>query len=136
MPWPASKRACASSGGSTHGVIRWGAAVHSASCSDAERPIWVYLGSCETSVYLLMRMASVDGRGSKQSWVEWSAVPSPFCSVICAELMASSEACDVCGCEPASAVTRTKSGALWRAAPLSRISEWPRVIVDTPYCGG
>ena len=63
-------------------------------------------------------------------------MPSPFSFIIFAELMESCEACDVYGCEPASAVTRTKSGAMWRAPLLSRISEWPRVIVDTPYCGG
>ncbi len=98
--------------------IRLGDAVHSASKSDAERPIWVYLGSCETSVCLLIRVASVDGRGSNLSLVEWRAVPSSFSSVICAELMVSSETCDVCGREPASAVTKTKSGALW-SPPIS-----------------
>jgi hypothetical protein len=32
----------------------------------------------------------------------------------CVAQRVSSETCDVCGCEPASAVTRTKSEALWR----------------------
>jgi len=96
----------------------------------------MYIGFCETSVYPLMQIASMDGRGSNQSRLVGSVISYTLSSVDCAEQRVSSETYDVCGCEPASALTRTRSGALWRAPHLLRISEWLHVLVDGMRCGG
>ncbi len=97
----------------------------------------LYLGSCETSIDLLMRVASAVGRGAIQSLMGGSAGPSSFPSILCAEHMASSEACGVYEWEPASALTKTRSGTLWRAPPpLSRTSRLSCGLIDKPCCGG
>jgi hypothetical protein len=54
VPWPPSKRTCVSSDGSANGCIRLGAAMHSESYSMVVGSRGIYLGSCETSVCLLM----------------------------------------------------------------------------------
>jgi hypothetical protein len=40
----------------------------------------------------------------------------------------------VMGCVPVSAITSTKSGALWRAPPPWRSCGWCRGLVDKPHC--
>jgi len=73
VPQHPSKRACVSSANSTHGGIRLGSAVHSASYHEAIMSLGIYLRSCETSMSHLMRVVSMDGRDPiKSSWFEVS----------------------------------------------------------------
>ena len=96
----------------------------------------IYLGSFETSVCLMMRMASADVKGSNQFPLVWDVLSSTISSVDYVEQKdSSSETTVVCGYELASAVTMTRFGALWRSPHTLRISEWPRAVTDTPRCG-
>jgi hypothetical protein len=95
VPWPPSWRSCASSGGSTQGGIRMGAAVHSALSSEAVGPKREYIGSCETSVCRLMRVVSIGGGGSDQSPSVGGALSSTFSPANCVEQVVSRETNDV-----------------------------------------
>ena len=106
--------------------MRLGAALHSASPAAAERPPWLYLGSWETSVCHLRQTSSNVGRGANQSCGGVSVVGGRLVSSEVGE----SDSMDspvVMGCGPVSALTSTRSGALWRAPPplaVLRMSAW------------
>jgi hypothetical protein len=103
--------------------MRLGAAVHSASPAAAERPQWLYLGSCKTLVSRLRRISSVVGRGASQSCEVVSVVGdrSVFSGVGESDSM---ESLVVTGWMPVSAMTNITSGALWRAPPpLGRLAD-------------
>ena len=67
-------------------------------------------------MWCLRRISSSGGCGSNQSLGVFVSPMSGF-SVVVAERRASREALVVRGCDPVSALRRTRPGALWRAAP-------------------
>ncbi len=96
--------------------MRLGAAVHSSSPAAAERPQRLYLRSREISLCRLRRISFVVGKGANQSCgmvslVGDESVPS---EVVESDSM---ESPVVMGWTHVSAMTSTRSGALWRAPP-------------------
>ena len=110
----------------TQSYMQQGAVVHSASPSVAERPQRLYLESWETSVWCLRRMSSDVGSGASHSLggVSGFGYESESSSVEESDFR---DWFVVMDCVPVSAMTRTRSGALWRASPpfaVLRIMAW------------
>ena len=86
---------------------------------------------------LLIRVASVVGRGSNQTMLVWVAISSTLSSVDCAEQRVSIVMFVMFG----DVIPHPLSlgiGPAQCGGPLHllRIFGWPRVLVDTPSCGG
>ena len=96
--------------------MRLGATVHSSSPAAAEISQWLYLGSRETSVFRLRWVSSVVGRGAHQSCGMAPVVGDGTASSEVGESY-SMESPVVMGCMHVSAMTSTRSKALWRAPP-------------------
>ncbi len=65
----------------------------------------------------MRRVSSIDGSGYSNTIDVFMQATFPGSSVVAEERRASIEASDIWGCDPVSAVRRTRSDALWRAAP-------------------
>ena len=106
--------------------MRLGVAVHSSSPAAAEGPHWLYLGYRETSLCRLRRNSSVVERGANQSCGMVSLVGDGSVSSEVGDSV-SMEFPVVMGWMLVFAMTRIKSGALWRAAPplvVLRMASW------------
>ncbi len=90
--------------------------MHSASPSAGERPLWLYLGSCEMSVCLLWRVSAVVICGILQSDGGSNSLGEGLSTAAVGEIN-SRVAFVVWGCESVSAASSAKSGASWRAPP-------------------
>ena len=106
--------------------MRLGAAVHSSSPAAAKIPQWLYLGYRETSVCRMRWVSSVVGRGANQSCGMAPVVGDGAAS---SEVGESDymESPVVMGCMLVSAMTSTRSEALWRAPPplvVLRMAAW------------
>jgi hypothetical protein len=99
--------------------MRSDAAVHSTSPAAAERPQWLYLSPWDPErhgVCRLWRTSSDVGKGGNQSCGGVSVIGGGSVSSEVGE-KDSMESPVVMGCVPVSAMTNTRSVALWRAPP-------------------
>jgi hypothetical protein len=117
MPWPSFKSAWSHPAKVSKGGILEGASAHSSFQAATVWPRLVYRGSWETYVRRLLRVSSSGGNGFNQFNGEFMPSPASVTSNADAERRDSNETCVVWGCDPLSAVRRTRSGALWRATP-------------------